>query len=56
VLGLVLNGPPHPDNPRTLEQLGAVPVLAQLPPLDPLNAAALQQQWLASDLPRSLIP
>jgi dethiobiotin synthetase len=56
VLGLVLNGPPHPDTPRTLEQLGAVPVLAQLPPLDPLNAAALQQQWLASDLPRSLIP
>jgi dethiobiotin synthetase len=55
VLGLVLNGPPHPDNPRTLEQLGAVPVLAQLPRLDPLNAAALEEQWLASALPRSLI-
>ncbi len=56
VLGLVLNGPSHDDNPRTLEQLGAVPVLAQLPPLDPLTAAALQQQWLASELPRSLTP
>ncbi|MBM5825604.1 MAG: dethiobiotin synthase [Cyanobacteria bacterium M_surface_10_m2_119] len=45
VLGLVLNGPPHADNPRTLEQLGGVPVLAQLPPLQPPSAAALAQQW-----------
>jgi len=45
LLGLILNGPPHPDNPRTLEQLGGVPVLAQLPPLQPPSAAALAQQW-----------
>jgi len=56
VLGLVLNGPLHPDNPRTLEQLGGVPVLAQLPRLEPLNAAALQRQWLESDLPNTLRP
>ena len=56
VLGLVLNGPLHPDNPRTLEQLGAVPVLAQLPRLEPLNATALQRQWLESDLPIVLGP
>jgi len=56
VLGLVLNGPLHPDNPRTLEQLGAVPVLAQLPRLEPLNATALQRQWLESDLPIALGP
>ncbi len=56
VLGLVLNGPLHPDNPRTLEQFGAVPVLAQIPPLNPLDAVALHRQWLASALPRSLGP
>ncbi len=50
VLGLVLNGPPHPDNPRTLEQLGGVPVLAELPPLQPLSAAALAQQWQQQQL------
>jgi dethiobiotin synthetase len=50
VLGLVLNGPPHPDNPRTLEQLGGVPVLAELPPLDPLDAATLAQQWQQQQL------
>ena len=54
VLGLVLNGPPHPDNPRTLEQIGGVPVLAELPRLDPLDAASLQRIWLSSDLVRSL--
>ncbi|QVL53506.1 MAG: dethiobiotin synthase [Cyanobium sp. M30B3] len=50
VLGLVLNGAPHPDNPRTLEQLGGVPVLAELPPLQPLDAAALARQWQAQQL------
>jgi dethiobiotin synthetase len=56
VLGLVLNGPLHPDNPRTLEAFAGVPVLAQLPPLAPLTARALAAQWLASDLPRKLGP
>jgi dethiobiotin synthetase len=56
VLGLVLNGPLHRDNPRTLEAFGGVPVLAQLPPLHPLTASALQAQWHASALPSKLAP
>ncbi|WP_216901388.1 dethiobiotin synthase [Synechococcus sp. CCY 9618] len=56
VLGLVLNGEPHPDNPRTLEALGGVPVLAQLPPLEPLDRDGLQRQWRRSGLARSLQP
>lgn len=32
VLGLILNGPLHADNPGTLKQFGDVPVLAQLSP------------------------
>ncbi|MCP9934350.1 dethiobiotin synthase [Cyanobium sp. Candia 9D4] len=56
VLGLVLNGDPHPDNPRTLEALGGVPVLAELPPLDPLDREGLQRQWQRSGLARSLQP
>lgn len=54
VIGLVLNGEPHPDNPRTLEELGRVPVLAQLPPLKPLDRRALQEQWRAQAGLRSL--
>jgi dethiobiotin synthetase len=56
VLGLVLNGPLHPDNPRTLEEMGGVPVLAELPPLEPLDPLGLAQQWQRSLLPRRLRP
>ena len=45
VLGLILNGSPHADNPGTLEQFGGIPVLAQLPPLATLDASSLDQQW-----------
>lgn len=50
LLGLVLNGPLHPDNPRTLEELAGVPVLAELPPLEPLSDEGLEQQWRRLDL------
>jgi dethiobiotin synthetase len=59
LLGLVLNGPPHPDNPATLEDLAAAPVLACLPPLPALTAEALAGLWqdtkLAEGLARSLV-
>ncbi|WP_413440980.1 dethiobiotin synthase [Synechococcus sp. MIT S1220] len=50
VLGLILNGPRHADNPITLEQFGQVPVLAELPPLKPLDASALAIEWHRQDL------
>lgn len=55
LLGLVLNGPLHPDNPATLAALAQAPVLAQLPPLEPLTASGLAAQWQAQDLGRNLI-
>ena len=45
ILGLVINGPPHTDNPRTLNELGDVPLLCELPPIEELSAAALAKQW-----------
>ena len=54
LLGLVLNGPLHPDNPATLADLAQAPVLAQLPPLEPLTAAGLAAQWQAQELGRTL--
>jgi dethiobiotin synthetase len=56
VLGLVLNGDPHPDNPRTLTELGGVPVLAELPRLNPLNRQRLREQWRRCEGFRSLGP
>jgi dethiobiotin synthetase len=54
LLGLVLNGPPHPDNPRTLTELSGAPVLAQLPRLDPLDGQALERQWQSQGLAHTL--
>jgi dethiobiotin synthetase len=54
LLGLVLNGPSHPDNPRTLAELSGTPVLAQLPHLDPLDAQALANQWQRQGLAHTL--
>ena len=54
LLGLVLNGPLHRDNPATLAELAQTPVLAQLPPLEPLTAVALAAQWQAQNLGHSL--
>ena len=54
VLGLVLNGPPHADNPRTLAALGGVPVLACIPPLAALNRQSLAEQWQMSGLAEAL--
>ncbi len=45
VLGLILNGPAHADNPGPLEQFGGVPVLAHLPKLSPLTAESLAREW-----------
>ena len=45
VIGLILNGPAHADNPRTLAEIGNVPVLAELPPLHPLNGETLRNAW-----------
>lgn len=50
VLGLILNGPLHADNPSTLEEFGDVPVLAQLPPQASLSATVLERLWHEQDL------
>ena len=45
VLGIVLNGPPHKDNPKTLEQFGDTKILANLPIFDEVSAKSLSQEW-----------
>ncbi|MFM8935410.1 MAG: dethiobiotin synthase [Vulcanococcus sp.] len=56
LLGVLFNGPPHADNPRTIAELGAVPVLGTLPPLAAVTAATLTQQWQALELSHKLRP
>lgn len=45
VLGVIFNGPIHPDNPNTIKEFGGVSVIAQLPFLSELTRKALFRQW-----------
>ena len=54
VLGIVLNGPPHKDNPKTLEQFGDTQILATLPVFDEINANVLAQEWHKQQLDQKL--
>ena len=54
VLGIILNGPPHKDNPKTLEQFGDTKILASLPIFDEVNAKVLSQEWHKQQLDQKL--
>ena len=54
VLGIVLNGPPHKDNPKTLEQFGDTTILASLPIFDEVNAKVLSEEWNKQQLDQKL--
>ncbi|MGI9387520.1 MAG: dethiobiotin synthase, partial [Methyloligellaceae bacterium] len=41
VAGVVINGPKAPHNREAIEEFGNVPVLAEMPPLDPLDRRSL---------------
>jgi dethiobiotin synthetase len=48
VLGVALIGDAHPDNERTLRELGGVPILGRLPRLDPLTPPTLAAAFSAA--------
>ena len=54
VLGIVLNGPPHDDNPKTLEQFGDTKILASLPIFDEVSAKVLSLEWNKQQLDQKL--
>ena len=54
VLGIVLNGPPHDDNPKTLEQFGDTKILARLPIFEEVSAKVLSQEWKKQHLDQKL--
>ena len=50
VRALLLVGPPHPSNRATLERLGRVPRVLELPRLDPLDTPSIDAWHLRNDL------
>ena len=51
IFGVIMNGPPHPHNLEAIESYGRVPVIAEMPWLEELNAACL-----AAIAPRHAFP
>ena len=56
VAGVVLNGPPDVENRAAIERFGGVEVVAQVPPLAPLDRAAIARAAEAFDRGGSLSP
>jgi len=50
ILGIILNGPLHKDNPKTIEQIGDVEILAQVPKLAKLDGVSLKKEWQKQNL------
>ncbi|WP_243367879.1 adenosylmethionine--8-amino-7-oxononanoate transaminase [Fundidesulfovibrio soli] len=51
VAGVALSGPPNPENRRDIERLGNVPVIVEIPRLDPLDHDSLKALLPALALP-----
>lgn len=43
IIGVVLNGPQHESNRRTIEEYGDVDILAEIENIDPMNPSSLQK-------------
>ena len=48
ILGVALCGEAHPDNERTLREMGGVPIVGRLPHLDPLTPQSLEAAFTAA--------
>tara|TARA_Y100001933_G_scaffold171407_1_gene169437 strand:- start:819 stop:1475 length:657 start_codon:yes stop_codon:yes gene_type:complete len=45
ILGLIVNGEKHLDNPKTLKTFSGLPIIAEFPFLDDLNCNNLDRLW-----------
>ena len=56
IAGVVLNGPPNPENRATIERFGQVAVIAELPPLTALDRVAITRAAEGFDRDGVLVP
>ncbi len=45
IIGIILNGPFHPDNPKTLSEISGIDIVAQLPIMDHISPEMLSREW-----------
>ncbi len=54
LIGVMLNGPPHKDNPKTIQEIGLTKVLGTIPPLKKIDSESLSKEWHRQGLDISL--
>tara|TARA_B100000212_G_scaffold324900_1_gene286111 strand:- start:864 stop:1523 length:660 start_codon:yes stop_codon:yes gene_type:complete len=50
ILGLIINGEKHADNPKTLKTFSNLPILAEFPFIENLNGDILDRLWQKLDM------
>ena len=55
ILGLVVNGKKHLDNPRTLVDFSGIPLIAEFPYIEKMNSNNLDIIWKELDIKNKLI-
>ncbi len=45
ILGIILNGPKHLDNPQTLKEFGQVPIIGEIPYFKKVTSTNLEKVW-----------
>ena len=54
ILGIVMNGEKHLDNPRTLNEFSGLPIIAEFPLLENLSTYNLDRLWRDLDIKNKL--
>ena len=55
ILGLVINGEKHLDNPKTLTEFSSIPIIAEFPYLQKINSNILDIMWKELDIKNKLM-
>ena len=55
ILGLIINGPEHLDNPKTIVAFSNIPIICKLPYFEKLNAYSLREEWNKQKLDKVFI-
>ena len=54
ILGLIINGKKHSDNPRTLKTFSNLPIIAEFPLIEDLNGNTLDKLWQKLNMKKNL--
>ena len=55
ILGLIINGEKHLDNPKTLVEFGGIPIIAEFPYIKKIDLKSLDILWKELNIKNKLV-